>query len=420
MIIIILSTILLSLCCCPPNPAVPATEDNNSTFEVKVVAGSSEDYMIVRHVVMRGTNYDIGKHLAEFGRQASIQPIRGDTPLRNRVQRKYMKNNYPILYERMKGLADGFGLSIADDYYDFSALSGTPGDFGCSVVYYPPNYTDADRGGILSRNYDFSTGDFTGEPVPENVLSPSSRPVVFEIYPDKGYPSLFVCAYDLMGGVIDGINSEGLVVAILAEQESMSEGHYESAPQGIGLHELASMRYLLDNCKNVAEAKEALLSLKHYYSFIPCHYIVADREGHSYIFEFSPHRQNTFIVEGEGPQCITNHLVSRYKSVDEMPDGNSYHRFRVLHQATSLDKRYSIDEIKAINASVAVPPRKVTDPTRAPHRTLWHAVYDTYEKSLEIKFYLGEKPDPQNKDRVVLKYSDYIKFKLNPKCKGGS
>ena len=412
MILTILSVLLFSMVCCAPNTA-GLTNESSSAFEVKVVAGGPDDYMVVRHVVLRGTNHEIGEQISELSRQASIRPIRGGNPLRNRVQRYYIKNNYPIHYERMRGLAEGFELSIEDDSYDFSSLLGTLGDFGCSVVFYPLDYTETDRGGILSRNYDFSTGDFTGARVPENTLSPSSRPIVFEVYPDEGYPSLFVCAYDLLCGVIDGINSEGLVVAILAEQESVRDGHYEAAPQGIGFHELAAMRYLLDNCKNVAEAKEELLLLKHYYSFIPCHYIVADREGRSFIFEFSPHLQNTFIVDGEGPQCITNHLVSRYESLDEMPDGNSYRRFRMLHQATRAEKRYTVDEIKDINASVAVPPLKVTDPDRAPHRTLWHAIYDTSERSLEIKFYLGEKPDPLNQDKVILKYSDYIKFKLS-------
>jgi penicillin V acylase-like amidase (Ntn superfamily) len=60
--------------------------------------------------------------------------------------------------------------------------------------------------------------------------------------------------------VLDGINSEGLVVAILAEEESGNKVGREPGDEA-GMHELMGMRYLLDNCKNVEEAKEALLSL---------------------------------------------------------------------------------------------------------------------------------------------------------------
>jgi len=91
--------------------------------------------------------------------------------------------------------------------------------------------------------------------------------------------------------------SEGLAVAILAEEESVNKVGREPGDE-VGLHELMGMRYLLDNCKNVEEAKETLLSLKHYYSFIPCHYIIGDRSGKYFIFEFSPSRNRSYIIDG--------------------------------------------------------------------------------------------------------------------------
>ena len=41
-----------------------------------------------------------------------------------------------------------------------------------------------------------------------------SRPYVVELYPDSGYATLAVVCFDLMG-VVDGINSEGLTIALL-------------------------------------------------------------------------------------------------------------------------------------------------------------------------------------------------------------
>ena len=39
------------------------------------------------------------------------------------------------------------------------------------------------------------------------------------MHPDRGYASLAVYSYDLLSGVLDGINSEGLTVALLADDE---------------------------------------------------------------------------------------------------------------------------------------------------------------------------------------------------------
>jgi len=57
------------------------------------------------------------------------------------------------------------------------------------------------------------------------------------------------------------------VVSILADNEALAELGLRLEPhpgpqQVIGLHELAVRRLLLDTCATVAEAREALLSIK--------------------------------------------------------------------------------------------------------------------------------------------------------------
>ena len=305
-----------------------------------VVAGSPDHFMEVRHVVMRGSNFAIGKKIGEIARKAGTQ-IRptGDLVL-NRAKRRYMANNCPILYERMKGVAGAYGLNIEDNAYDFTTLfQSLGGPVGCSVVFYPGQYTKSGHN-ILSRNYDFTSGTIQGKHAKEGELPVMSRPYILEMHPDKGYASLAIHAFEYLGGVIDGINSEGLTVAILAEEESLRKVGREPANE-VGLHELMSMRYLLDNCKNIEEAKEALLFLKHYYSFVPCHYIVADREGRSFIFEFSPNRNRSYILEGKGPQCITNHLVALHQNIEDIPkdtEDSSLMRYRTLHESTLAKK----------------------------------------------------------------------------------
>jgi hypothetical protein len=307
----------------------------------------------------------------------------------------------------MKGLAAAYGLNFSDDSYDFSGLfQKQMAPPGCSVTFYPANHTENGHN-ILSRNYDFITGDITGRQPQGDRLAMMARPILFEIYPDQGYSSMSLCAFEYLGGVLDGINSEGLVVSILAEEESGNKVGREPGDE-VGMHELMGMRYLLDNCKNVEEAKEALLSLKHYYSFIPCHYIIGDRSGKSFIFEFSPTRNRSFVIDGDGPQCVTNHLVFHHQKVDEFPETGlnwSMRRYKMLDDAIKTKEKFTLEEIAAINDSVAVPPTAPGNPEFAPGRTLWYAQYDLDRQTLTVKFYLGEKPDSENKNRVILEYS---------------
>jgi predicted choloylglycine hydrolase len=241
-----------------------------------------------------------------------------------------------------------------------------------------------------------------------------ARPYLFEIHPDRGYSSLSLCAFEYLGGVLDGINSEGLVVAILAEEESGNKVGREPSSE-VGMHELMGMRYLLDNCKNVEEAKEALLSLKHYYAFIPCHYIVGDRSGRSFTFEFSPTRNRSYVIDGRGPQCVTNHLVFHHQKIEEFPatDLNwSMRRYKMLDESIKAKEKFTLEEITAINAQVAVPPVVPGNPEVAPGRTLWYAQYDLENLTLTVKFYLGEKPDPEKEKAAILEYSPQKVYKL--------
>ena len=44
------------------------------------------------------------------------------------------------------------------------------------------------------------------------------------------------------------------------------------------------MRYLLETCATVDEARDAIDRASFYYCLVPCHYIIGDRNGDSFIF----------------------------------------------------------------------------------------------------------------------------------------
>jgi hypothetical protein len=266
----------------------------------------------------------------------------------------------------------------------------------------------------LSRNYDFTTGTIMGTFPGEGEMPVMSRPYIFELHPDKGHASLAVCSFDLGGGVLDGINERGLAVAIFGDDDTAARYGLNPSPPD-GLHELMSMRFLLDNCANTAEAKEALLKHKHFYSFVPCHYLIADREGNSFVFEISPDRQEMHVVEGNGCQVVTNHLLSLYPSPEEFPADipiDSFERYKVLRAAVGGKDKFTTAEIESINGQVANTAMAFDNPDYPPGRTLWHALYDTTEGTLRIKFYLGDRPDPNEEGKKIAEYSDYVEFSL--------
>ncbi len=103
--------------------------------------GRPGDFTTVRHLTIRGTNFEIGHTLGKlaierYGRTpADLAAI----PIYARARRIYIQRHYPIHWERMKGIAAAFGLDLEDDRYDLTGLTylmdlPMPA-FGCSAVY---------------------------------------------------------------------------------------------------------------------------------------------------------------------------------------------------------------------------------------------------------------------------------------------
>ncbi len=380
-----------------------------------VVAGGPDDYMEVCHLVLRGTNRQIGEELALLARDRHrVVPATGGDPLVTRARRRWYQREWPAHYERMRGVADVHGVDVQDDGFELGLLPwlGSPplrSDPqpwpGCSVAWLPPSVTSSGHP-TLSRNYDFPTGTLTeilgGEAQP-GELPMTSRPYVVETRPTNGGPAcLFLCAYELLGGCIDGVNEEGLVVALLADDESGATD--PTLAPAVGLNEIQLLRFLLETCADTVEAREALLTAKQHYMFLPCHFLVADATGDSFVWERTANREH--LVEGRCEvQVVTNHLLHGRPSVGDLPpeDGPSatYARARRLTEALAARTGpLSSDDVKAAHACVH------REQPGAAVRTLWHGVYDAADRSLEISFYLGEGPDG------AVRRSEYLTFGL--------
>jgi uncharacterized protein (TIGR03067 family) len=389
--------------------------------EDRIIAGGPKDSLEVRHLVLQGTNEAIGRTLAQLGRgRYQVQPQASRDPLRTRAQRRYIEKNFRMLYERMRGVASAFGRRLEDDSWNFSELGFIDLKAGCSVIYLPPSLTTAGKG-IVSRDYDFTTGSIRFGPLQAGQLHPTARPYLLELHPDHGYASLAMVAYDLLSGVIDGINSEGLTVALLADDELALK--YALEPTGepaVGLGVLQTLRLLLDTCATATEAKEALLQTKQYYEFVPVHYLVADRFGNAFVWEYSHAHNKEFIIENPNrPLITTNFSLHRYLDRNRPPTADQARkvcpRYCLLtEQLAGRTGKISEAFLKETHKKVDAVAPKSGAGLRPPNRTLWHALYFPEQCRLRISFYLRDEavPDQPNKARIVR--SDYVEFRVSP------
>ncbi|MFC2077911.1 C45 family autoproteolytic acyltransferase/hydrolase [Candidatus Bipolaricaulota bacterium] len=372
------------------------------TPELTVIAGGPDDFLTAHHLVLQGANRQIGSQLAKLAQEAHATELAPcQDPLRIRAQRKALQHQAPTLHERMLGVADAFDRSPDDTSVDLTALfafdlSVYAEFFGCSSAFVPASRTSSGHNVVL-RNLDEGIR-FAG--AQETKLF--GRPYVVEMYPDEGHPSLMVVAIDLLSA-LDGINSQGLVVtyAAHADYRMTEEFHWEpTAHAEPGLNELQTIRYLLDTCANVEEAKEALLTLRRYYWFEPMLYQVADRNGDSFVCETSKSGNLTLFTDSLGePQVMTNFGLHRFGTLDDVPTsddmqtGFSFSRFRILREG--LDCRdLETDDFKALLAEASFD-RLCPETAEGgdPMRSVWSAVYDIEDLSLDVSFYLGEEPE---------------------------
>ncbi len=374
--------------------------------EEVVAGGGTDDYLEARHVVLRGTNREIGRAIGNIARSAfDSKPLGPTDPIRARESRRYLHEHYPIHEQRILGAADAYGIAEVDaTFIGLPYLLPLP---GCSVAFVPPAKT-ANGGGLVSRNLDFplefgaappDADRLAGSEAPRG-LKTASRPYLLEIHPDEGYPSLYFTMYELFA-CCDGINSEGLVVAMLADDESAAR--YPGPPVtkvGVGLHPLQTTRMLLDTCATVEEAKRQLLMTKTYAFMIPAHFLIADRHGNSFVWEWSFKQHTEHIVDGGGEtQVVTNHLLHEPEpdqvSVETDPGWTRTRLARLGAAVASAGDSITSRHMRETHAGVRFTTAFAREMTGNPDadtvgRTIWHAVYDIDARTIDVSFYLGD------------------------------
>lgn len=390
----------------------------------------SGDFPTVRHLRLRGDNREIGWSLATIARERyGLQLEASSDEILDRARRHYFERNYAVHAARARGVAEAFGVTPTDVIDTNELWYPRPGLRtlgGCSVVAYPPDLTHSGHA-ILSRNYDFPTGSMDSvlglSPETSADARPwNAEPYVMEVYPNDGYPSLYLSCFDLLAGCLDGINAAGLVVALLADNETMAAHKLEPTfGYGVGLNELQTLRFLLDTCATVDEAKHALLLNKQHFAVVLNHYLILDASGRSFVWEYGRSHNREYIIDGRGAFVVTNHPLHRYPTGDvpEVTDGpvpqlHSYNRYRFLRRhIDNQPKPVTLDAMKEINACVFADqaPRSLWG-EQAPVRTLWHSLYDATDRRVEVSFYLRDESDPDRPAETRVVRSPYVSFEL--------
>jgi predicted choloylglycine hydrolase len=368
--------------------------------EISVVAGGSDgDAVTVRYLRLAGTDREIGRDLALAARAVHGAPA-GPTPAPDRtvqrVRRRWFDQHHPVLAERMLGVADAFGVDADDDRFDLAWLATYAGPAGCSTVVYPGSGTK-DGHTLLARNFDFPTAtidELMGLPARPGTRRLAADPWIVELHPEGGLASVVIGIMDVLGGM-DGVNEAGLAVSLLADNESPTPEPVGQRVQ-VGLSEQQVVRYLLDTCTTAAEAQEALLLAKHYYAFVPCHFVVADRTGASFVWEHSPGHNHEHVVVADpataGRLVCTNHLLHRWPDGADLPeeDGTlgtaalTYTRWRSLDTATGDGAVVDRDDIREHFRAV-----RFEAPLEG-GRTYWHAIYDLEDAAVDVELYVRD------------------------------
>ncbi|HEU5181227.1 MAG TPA: C45 family autoproteolytic acyltransferase/hydrolase [Candidatus Polarisedimenticolia bacterium] len=396
-----------------------AAPSSNVVQEDRVIAGGPGDSLEVRHLVLRGTNEQIGQALAEIAKERyGVRLDRVRDLVQARAQRTFLERNYPILVDRMRGVAAAFGKSFDEDGWDFGGLGFTDLRAGCSIVHLPPSST-VDGKSVVSRDYDFTTGALSFGFLPPGMLHPTARPYLVELYPDKGYASIAMVAYDLLSGVLDGINSEGLTVTLAMDDEIFSGGTPEPTREpAVGLGELQTLRLLLDTCATVEEAKQTLMATKQYYQYVPIHYLIADRFGNAFVWEYSQQHNKEYIVESPGQPLIMTNFTLHTRLEDGKPPSPekarpTCKRYAYLREKLATGK-FDDKALRGFHQNVDAQMSQAADPSHPPERTFWHAFYYPEDRRVRLSYYLRDEPYPGNERLVRPVRTDYLEFRLKP------
>jgi len=402
----------------------PARNPVIVTNEVVMPKGPGE-YMEVRHIIVKGTNAEIGKALGDIGQNNFGAVLsRYNSSLTGAARNEYIRTHYPILWERMQGVAVSYGIQPGDETVDTSGLGYGFGPAGCSIIFFPGNTTTSGHA-IYTRNMDYFTAtasEIFGTGPTSTGDKMCSKNYVLELYPDHGHPSIVIGSFDLLNGPMDGMNENGLTVSMLVDNDAAPITVMDIS-QVSGLSSMQLMRAVLDDAADVDEAKGIILNNNVSMLAVPLHVLVADRSGRSFVAELSASDLKWHFTDNAGkPQILTNHALYKYPDTSAFPsvpatdEYDSFNRYRRLdNYVTSHVGKFSPDDTHSsmalVYANTALAMEGGSPPL--PMRTVWTSLFDLEDRSVTVQFYEKDGVRNATTNPSGLLFSQPYTFRLN-------
>jgi predicted choloylglycine hydrolase len=384
-----------------------------------------DEYMEVRHIVVQGTNEEIGRALGDIARKEYSSRLDSYASLQQATARnQYIRTNYPVLYERMKGVAASYGLDMEHTLCDTSSLAYGLEPAGCSIIYFPGNVTSTGHA-IYSRNMDYFTATaaeiFGGATIASGEKM-CSKNYVLELYPDRGYPSIVIGSFDLLNAPLDGMNARGVTVSMLVDNDAAGIT-VSNLSQVTGLSTMQLMRAVLDNAADVKEAKDIIRINTVSMVAVPLHMLIADRGGSSFVAEMSGTDPAWKFTDNNGnPQVLTNHALYKYPDPGTFPgvlasdEYNSFNRYRKLQAYITghvglVSPDDALSSMGLVYANTELGMEGGSQPL--PMRTVWTTLFDLEDRSVRVQFYLHDQKKDPAAGSPGLVFSPLFTFRLD-------
>lgn len=234
------------------------------------------------HPRLRGTHYEMGKHYGSilYKNGFRFPKVSEEKLAFGRQSHALLKDFYPELIEEMKGFAEGCHVTDEEVSSFILSIGVFEPEGQCSIFAF---YNSSEV--IMGRNYDL-------------ILDMKKYTESSLVCPNNKYS--YVGHSDVFLGKVDGMNEQGLAVAITLVQSEYKE---------VGLNFYVAVRKILESASTV---EEAIHILREFPSSICNNYLLVDRSGDMAVVEKAPH--NMFVRRpGEDESFIicTNHFVSK-------------------------------------------------------------------------------------------------------------
>jgi predicted choloylglycine hydrolase len=346
-----------------------------------VVERLSDRFTVPRRLTIRGTPHEIGLTIGHIARQANHRlPLVSEASraLNQQIIDLY-RRIYPQHLQVVAGIAGVSGNSLDEidmvqmeyDYFvglwwrllkydsfvsltDFGRYGDTGPTPGCSVASFA-----AGPRHIVGRNFDNASDE------PHYLATTEMT---------GSYRALGHVVYSLTHWAVDGFNERGLSINSASNgEEYFWQEPYPQVPAVFSGH-LA--RIVMDTCATVDEALRLIGSVRVWFPNEGLHWLIADASGKAVVVEFDLNRRMV-VLDRPGPyELMTNTALQKG---DAYVSGACV-RFRKAQPVLEAGLSGTADMLDLM--------RSIRPTPDYPYRTLWTAIMDLSELSLETHYRL--------------------------------